>query len=147
LGREIRGAKPGPAVQRLKKMLSVESLIVLSRAGRAVVASWAEGGYWVKRSRGTVAKGNEVVFAGQFLAAGPVTTPVGGCRTDADCSGGRTCSGGRCVAGTVSTPIYKKWWFWTIIGAAVAGGTVGVILGTRDNTEDWRAVLKPGGVQ
>jgi tetratricopeptide (TPR) repeat protein len=29
-----------------------------------------------------------------------------------------------------SKPIYKKWWFWTIIGVAVAGGTVGAIAAT-----------------
>jgi len=33
-----------------------------------------------------------------------------------------------------SRPIYKKWWFWTIVGAAVVGGGVaaGVVVGTRD---------------
>ena len=34
-----------------------------------------------------------------------------------------------------ATPIYKKWWFWTLIGGAavVAGGvTAGIILGTRE---------------
>lgn len=31
-----------------------------------------------------------------------------------------------------STPLYKKWWFWTVIGVAVAGGAAaGIILGTR----------------
>jgi len=30
------------------------------------------------------------------------------------------------------TPIYKRWWFWTIVGAVVAGGVVGgVVAGTR----------------
>lgn len=28
--------------------------------------------------------------------------------------------------------VYHRWWFWTLIGAAVAGGvTTGIILGTR----------------
>ncbi len=34
-----------------------------------------------------------------------------------------------------STPIYKKWWFWTVIaGAAVAAGgiTAGIVLGTKE---------------
>lgn len=33
-----------------------------------------------------------------------------------------------------SKPIYKKWWFWTAVGAVVVGTgvTVGVVLGTRD---------------
>ena len=29
----------------------------------------------------------------------------------------------------VATPIYKKWWFWTIIGVVVAGGAVGAAVG------------------
>jgi hypothetical protein len=29
-----------------------------------------------------------------------------------------------------STPIYKRWWFWTLIGAAVAGATAGAVAGT-----------------
>jgi len=30
------------------------------------------------------------------------------------------------------TPVYKRWWFWTLVGAVVAGGVVGgVVAGTR----------------
>ncbi|MCA9667156.1 MAG: hypothetical protein KC503_16270 [Myxococcales bacterium] len=29
------------------------------------------------------------------------------------------------------TPIYKKWWFWTIIGAAAAGAGAAVVIGTQ----------------
>lgn len=35
------------------------------------------------------------------------------------------------------TPIYKKWWFWTVIGVAVAGATAGTIAGV---------MLQPDGV-
>ena len=32
------------------------------------------------------------------------------------------------------TPVYKKWWFWTIIGAAVAGGAAtGIYFGTQSS--------------
>jgi tetratricopeptide (TPR) repeat protein len=31
-------------------------------------------------------------------------------------------------------PVYKRWWFWTGIGAVVAGGVVAAILLTRDGT-------------
>ncbi|PSM32150.1 tetratricopeptide repeat protein [Haliangium sp. UPWRP_2] len=32
---------------------------------------------------------------------------------------------------TQTAPIYKKWWFWTVLGAAVVGGVVvGVVVGT-----------------
>ncbi len=30
----------------------------------------------------------------------------------------------------VSRPIYKRWWFWTLIGAAVAGAAAGAAAGT-----------------
>jgi tetratricopeptide (TPR) repeat protein len=26
------------------------------------------------------------------------------------------------------TPIYKRWWFWTVVGAAIVGGTVGAAI-------------------
>jgi len=33
---------------------------------------------------------------------------------------------------TTSRPFYKRWWFWTLVGAAAAGATAaGVVLGTR----------------
>ena len=31
----------------------------------------------------------------------------------------------------VVTPVYKRWWFWTLLGAAVVGGAVGGALGAR----------------
>jgi hypothetical protein len=32
----------------------------------------------------------------------------------------------------VPRPFYKTWWFWTLIGAAAAGGaTAGAVVGTR----------------
>jgi len=36
------------------------------------------------------------------------------------------------------TPVYKRWWFWTVIGVAVAGATTAAILATRP--EDQRPV-------
>ena len=40
------------------------------------------------------------------------------------------------VKRTGKTPFYKTWWFWTIIGVAVAGGTTaGVVLGTRGSSK------------
>ena len=35
---------------------------------------------------------------------------------------------------TVSRPFYKKWWFWTAVGVAVAGGVVAIVVpnATRD---------------
>jgi len=32
-------------------------------------------------------------------------------------------------------PLYKKWWFWTIIGVAVTGAVVGTVVGTRPEND------------
>jgi hypothetical protein len=34
---------------------------------------------------------------------------------------------------TKSTPVYKKWWFWTIIGAVAVGAGVGIYFGARSS--------------
>jgi hypothetical protein len=31
-------------------------------------------------------------------------------------------------AAPAASPVYKRWWFWTALGTAIAGGTVAVIL-------------------
>ncbi|MFH2007889.1 MAG: hypothetical protein ABI333_15000 [bacterium] len=40
-------------------------------------------------------------------------------------------------------PIYKRWWFWTTIGALVAGGATaaGVVLGTRERPRELSGTL------
>jgi hypothetical protein len=38
--------------------------------------------------------------------------------------------------GPVSTPWYKKWWFWTIAGAVIAGGVTTAIVVTNSNKDD-----------
>jgi tetratricopeptide (TPR) repeat protein len=38
-------------------------------------------------------------------------------------------------------PIYKRWWFWTVIGVVVAGGvTAGVVAGSRPSTPDYGGI-------
>jgi hypothetical protein len=32
-------------------------------------------------------------------------------------------------------PFYKTWWFWTIVGGAVVGGTAGIVLGTKSGAD------------
>ena len=32
------------------------------------------------------------------------------------------------------TPVYQKWWFWTVAGVVVAGAVVGVVVYTQTNT-------------
>jgi hypothetical protein len=36
-----------------------------------------------------------------------------------------------------STPIYRRWWFWTIVGAVVVGGTVGAVVAARSAGDSW----------
>lgn len=33
--------------------------------------------------------------------------------------------------GTAPTPVYKRWWLWTSVGAAMLGGTIAVIIGAQ----------------
>ena len=37
----------------------------------------------------------------------------------------------RVTATTTSTPVYKRWWFWTAVGAVAIGGSVGIYEGTK----------------
>lgn len=39
-------------------------------------------------------------------------------------------------AGTSPTPVYKKWWLWTLVGVGVAGVAVGVGLGVAARRPD-----------
>jgi hypothetical protein len=43
-----------------------------------------------------------------------------------------------------SQPFYKKWWFWTAVGAAVVGGTVtAVVLGTQQSSKSVQITVLP----
>jgi hypothetical protein len=45
--------------------------------------------------------------------------------------------------GGQARPWYSKWWVWTLVGAAVAGATVGVVLATREgDDESYRFTFK-----
>jgi len=132
---ELAGSRPGPGAAKLAKLVKAASLVLVATAqGGAVQASWADGGVWVKRYQATVAQGQEPMFAKHFFNRGVSVTPRVECSRDTDCLEGRYCTrDGRCEVGkaaAVGKPIYKEWWFWTIIGAAVVGGTVGVVVGT-----------------
>jgi hypothetical protein len=41
------------------------------------------------------------------------------------------------------TPIYKKWWFWTIAGAVVAGTVTAAIVGSRSSGREPDFVIRP----
>jgi hypothetical protein len=132
-------------VAKLLQQLGTGALVLLARQGGAVVAAWAEGGSWTRRYQASVEAGKESAFADALLAASAVAPPDG-CRSAADCSAGAGCQEGRCVEAGGARPIYKKWWFWTIIGGVVvAGATTGIVLGARGKSPEWSAELAPRG--
>ena len=144
---EVKSGRPGPTVNRLKTLLGASSLILVSKRGKQVQATWARDKYWVKQYRGTVAARKAAAFAGKFLASRAPVAVKAQCRSTTDCPSGKQCAGGRCVtrggrSGAVSTPIYKKWWFWTIVGVVVVGTTTGVVIGTMPG--NYTAQVAPG---
>ena len=49
--------------------------------------------------------------------------------SDPNAANPQTLVGQPAPAVEAESPFYKKWWFWTLVGAAVAGGVVaGVVL-------------------
>jgi len=44
------------------------------------------------------------------------------------------------------TPVYKKWWLWTIVGVVVAGAVVGGVVGATHTGPQWSNIadLGPG---
>ncbi len=42
---------------------------------------------------------------------------------------------GTATVGTVETPWFREWWFWTAIGVVVAGSALGIALGLEGKTE------------
>ena len=140
---ELKTGRPGPTVTRLRALLGAESLILVVRRGKKIQATWAQDKYWVKRYQGTVKRGKERAFAAKLLTSkAPVVVPKAQCSRSADCTSGKQCLNGKCIAQGTSVPVYKKWWFWTIVGAVVVGGTVGVIVGTQPAS--WNAQVVPG---
>jgi len=45
------------------------------------------------------------------------------CKRDLECGVKETCEEGRCRR---VTPVTRRWWFWTLVGVAVVGATVGI---------------------
>lgn len=138
--RELRRkGTPGPAMAALAKALGVRHVVACRASLDDGEASWydAQSNAFVKRVRrlsavpGTpaarvIAQAMRQPTPALDLQAGSGATG-GRCDDSGDCPGG-TCVSGRCVS---ETPIYKKWWFWTLIGlgvAAVAGGATGLAL-------------------
>jgi len=134
-----RSKRPVAAVAKLAAMLHVNQLMVCRASlddGEASLFD-ADTKKFIKRVRrisalpGTPPAANIASALKQRspvldLQGGPAASG-GSCEDNDDCTDGY-CLSGRCVS---ETPIYKKWWFWTLIGVAVgavAGGAA--ILGT-----------------
>ena len=64
---------------------------------------------WAAKSRQGAAESPTAGRQGQSMDKGAVTQP--------------------CPNSTAQTPVYKKWWLWTIVGVVVAGGAVGLGVG------------------
>lgn len=142
---ELDHPAPGDGVRKLRALLGTGSVLLVARRGKAVLAAWAEGDFWVKRVRAALQPGGEADMAKALLAAAPHRPPSMAqveCRSDGDCKGPKTCASGHCVTRTASTPVYKTWWFWTIVGVAVAGATVGAVVGTLP--DQWSAEVAAG---
>ncbi len=137
--RELRNRrKAGPAVAALAKRLRVDQVLACRASldeGEASLYD-AQARKFRKRVRRLSAiPGTPPVKSIAEALERPTPTldlqtgsgaQGGACESNADCPDG-SCVAGRCVS---ETPVYKKWWFWTIIGlgvAAVAGGTAALL--------------------
>ncbi|MCK5799533.1 MAG: hypothetical protein KAI47_20220 [Deltaproteobacteria bacterium] len=103
-----------------------------TRAHCAARLRWAHGKSW-KLKKDIVVKGNQTKEAAKLALTvverrrqpSLVPTPGDGtakgerrCMLDSQCYNRERCRGGICKK---ITPITSKWWFWTLIGAGVAG--------------------------
>jgi tetratricopeptide (TPR) repeat protein len=135
--RELRTKRmAGPWVAKLAKRLNTKQLIVCRASAEESEASWynAEKKRYKKRvRRPDPVPGKPPVddITEALLKRKPVfdlgKALVSRCLTDADCSQGQ-CIAGKCV---VSTPFYKKWWFWVAVGVgAAAAAATGALVAT-----------------
>jgi hypothetical protein len=97
-------------------------------------------GYEEFVTRVTIAPGSVATVRGELTAI-PIETPPLPPETPPDTPPDEKDEG---------TPIYKTWWFWTGIGAVVAGGVVATVLllapEDRPATGDLDFTLRPGAV-
>jgi len=147
LREEAGTAEPGPTLNQLALDIGASQMILLTSSAACtpkrcrITMRWAKEGKWYRRRR-ALYTGDAVATAAVLarrrkaptLAVIPPTgngaiTPMGQgssrCNLDSDCSINQRCVGGSCKS---PTPVYQKWWFWTLIGAAVAGATVGIVV-------------------
>lgn len=147
LREEARGEEPGATLNQIALDLGASQVVLLTSARGCTSKScritmrWAKEAKW-SRQRSAVYSGNATLATAALLgkkpktgpvAVGPspgVITPIGplgsrSCELDSQCDIKERCVQGRCEA---PTPVYQKWWFWTLIGIGVAGATVGIVV-------------------
>jgi hypothetical protein len=135
--RELRTKKmAGPWVAKLAKRLKARQVVVCRASVDEAEASWydAQKKRYIKRVRRpdpVPGQPPSEDIAKALLKKTPVydlgKALVARCLTDEDCTEGQ-CISGRCV---VSTPFYKKWWFWVAVGVgAAAAAATGALVGT-----------------
>jgi hypothetical protein len=136
---EATGSEPGAAVNQAGLDLGVKQLILITAGSDCssercpMELHWARDAKWERKARATYAGRADLVAAsllGPSLEASPSSSPallgVGGrCTADSQCGARQRCSDGRCAA---VKPFTRTWWFWSLVGVATVGATVGVVL-------------------
>ena len=118
--------RPREARFRIDGELRECTLSVLVDPGERVLEVEAEG-HRPARHRVRIGPGTEVDFRVELVSLAEVTPP----REDPRASGDVR----RADERPRSPPVYTRWWFWTIVGAVVAGGvTAGVVLANQAPT-------------
>ncbi|MBN2722593.1 MAG: PEGA domain-containing protein [Deltaproteobacteria bacterium] len=132
-----------PELATMAKKMRVDNIVIFRANANDTEISWynAKLNAWHKRvRRRNVVPGNlnktvvnELFKIKPVIDLAKVSENDKKCYADRDCGEG-SCVGGRCV---LETPIYKKWWFWTAIGAGVAaaGGGTYMILKLKNRPE------------
>jgi hypothetical protein len=155
LRQESRGEEPGTTTNQMaldsgaSEVILVKGLKGCTEARCRVRMYWAKDAAWKRRRKGTfkgkgapvarlLIKKRKTVVRRIVSATPPPRVPArvpagitpigppGTCTLDNECGFKEVCNNSRC--GKPSTPITKKWWFWTLVGAAVAGASVAIIV-------------------
>jgi hypothetical protein len=154
LRRESREQEPGTAVNQVALDLGASELIMVKgrkgctedlckvRMYRSKDASWLRKRNGVFKGKGTpvarlilkkkrprrrrVAAKAKAKPPPRVPAGVPLIGPPGTCSLDSQCGLKEVCRNYKCVK--PPTPITRKWWFWTLVGAVVAGATVAIVV-------------------
>ena len=136
---EITTVKPGATVYLGKvKLKGVTPLKVSLKPGRYTIRLEQKGFKTVVDKLKVVSEGKNSAVYDLVANAKPVAEkPVDSIETAE--------SPAPAPAAEDDTPVYKQWWFWTVIGVAVVGGvTAGLVVGLQDDEPAATGVLNFG---